>query len=129
MSNVNTITLTGNTGAELNELQTKDGTPFGALTLYTQASYKDDTDTWQQCQSVMHRIIVFRPSVMAKLKSFKTGARLTITGELQYRPFDTVTEDGDIVTKYEAAIVARDVEQAALYRKHNSVDMQQEMGI
>lgn len=113
----NTVILTGNTGAEAEAFQSENGQGFVGLSLYTQHSYKDDQDQWVQGESIIHRVLAFRPWVMADLKSFKTGARLKITGKLSYRPFTVILDDGRKVTKNEAVIIAEKVETATLYKK------------
>ncbi len=118
MSKDNQVTLTGNTGAEAKKLEGRTtGKQFLALTLYTRDSYKDENDQWQQLPSVMHNILAFNPWVIADLLAYKAGARLKITGKISYTPFDVVSEDGEIVKKYEATIIAEKVESAALYKK------------
>ena len=118
----NTVTLIGNTGAEAEQHLTSVGKPFVSMSLYTQDSYKDDQDNWQQLPSVLHSVLAFSPRVMADLKAFKAGARLKIIGQIKYRPFEVVLDDGRVVKKYEATIIAKKVEQAALAKKHDAAN-------
>lgn len=125
MSYNNTTIITGNTGAEAKEILTDKGKIFAALTLYTADSYKDEQEKWQQLGSVRHNIIAFAPHIIANLKSYKKGARLKITGAISYRPFDVVAENGEVITKYEATIIAKKVESAALTKKSSDLVVSQ----
>jgi len=121
MSKDNQIVLTGNTGAEAKKLIGKaTGKQFLSISLYTHDSYKDEAGQWQQLPSVRHDILAFNPWVMADLLSYKTGARLKIAGKISYSPFEVVSESGEVITKYEAVIVAEKVESAALFKKSNN---------
>lgn len=112
----NTVTLIGNTGGEARIIETGEKT-FAAISLATTDSYQDEGGNWQSKESVWHNVIAFNPALVQALKSFKKGVRLQITGELSYRPFEVQLPDGQTVTKMEASIIARKVEQAPLVRK------------
>jgi single-stranded DNA-binding protein len=112
----NVVTLTGNTGGEARIVETGEKT-FAALSLATTDTYQDDAGNWQSKEAVWHNVIAFNPVLVEALKSFKKGVRLQITGELSYRPFEVQLPDGQTVTKWEASIIARKVEQAPLVKK------------
>lgn len=114
----NTILLTGNTGSEVRMVET-GGKPFASFSLATKDSYQDREGEWQDKETVWHNVIAFNPALIETLKSFKKGVRLKITGELLYRPFEVQLLDGKTVTKNEASILARKVEQAPLVKKHD----------
>lgn len=115
----NSVTLIGNLGAEAEDQAGNDtGQIFTTASLYTRKSYRDDQGEWQELPSILHDIVAFKPWVMADLKSFKTGARLKITGELNYRVLDVILE-GKAVKIKQASIIALKVEQASLYKKNN----------
>lgn len=121
----NTATLIGNTGAELEMKVSKDGqTVYGRLTLYTQESYIDDQGERQRLSSVRHKVLAYDDKTIAALKAFKQGARVKVTGPINYRPFEVKIPGGETATLYEAAIVAKKVEQAALPKKNAAADFQ-----
>lgn len=117
----NYAVLTGNLGAEPEVYETDEGRAFVSLTIYTQSSYLDkDANEWVSLPSIPHNVISFKPWVIADLQQFKKGARIKIKGEIQYRPFQVILEDGSTVTKREATIFAERVELAALFSKKKS---------
>lgn len=111
----NTITLTGNTGGEVRIIETGEK-PFASFSLATTDSYQDTEGNWQNKETVWHNVVAFHPAIIEALKSFKKGVRLKITGELSYRPFEVTLPDGQTVTKKEASVIARKVEQAPLVK-------------
>ena len=113
----NTVTLIGNTGGEVRIRQTQNDKPFASFSLATTDSYKDDKGEWQDKETVWHEIIAFNPQLVESLRSFPKGTRLEVIGELSYRPFETTTEDGQIITKKEATIIAKKVEEKPLRKK------------
>lgn len=112
----NNVILIGNTGGEI-RIHEGNGKPFATFSVATTDTYKDDGGEWQSKEPVWHSIIAFNPLLVQSLKSFKTGTRLHIEGELSYRPFEVQLPDGKTVTKMEASIIARKVEQAPLVKK------------
>ena len=119
----NTATIIGNTGAELEMKISKDNkTVYGKLTLYTQESYLDDKGERQRLSSVRHKVLAYDDKTIAALKAYKKGARVRITGPISYRPFEVKIPGGKKATLYEAAIVAKKVEQAALPKKNAAAD-------
>lgn len=113
----NTVKLIGNTGSEVKILE-KDGKFFAAFSLATTDSYKErETEEWKDKETVWHDIVVFSPTVIEQLKSFKKGARLEVIGSLSYREFETIIEKKPIKKK-EASIIANKVEQAPLVKKN-----------
>ncbi len=112
----NTVTLIGNTGGEVRTVETGEKT-FATFSIATTDSYQDDSGNWKSKEPVWHSILAFQPALVATLKSYKTGTRLRVTGELSYRPFEVQLPDGQTVTKREASIVALTVEQAPLVKK------------
>ena len=123
MTNYNTVILTGNTGAEAETYTSENNREFVALSIYTQNSYKDENDQWVNGESTIHKVLAFKPWVIAALLSYKGGARLKITGKLSYRPFKVMLDDGRIVQKQEAVIIADQVETAALFKKADALQL------
>ena len=115
----NTVTLIGNTGDNARIIITDEST-FASLSLATTDSYKDKDGNWQNKETVWHKVISFSPKIIETLKSFKKGTRLKIIGSLSYRDFEVPCENGGSITKREATIIARDVEQAPLVKKEAS---------
>jgi single-strand DNA-binding protein len=113
---VNNVILIGNTGGEI-RIHEGDGKPFATFSIATTDTYKDDGGEWQSKETVWHPVIAFSPALVQSLKSFKTGTRLRIEGELSYRPFEVQLPDGQTVTKREASVIARKAEQAPLVKK------------
>lgn len=116
----NTVTLTGNLGAEARIIATEENT-FAALSLATTDSYKDEAGNWHDKETIWHNILAFNPRMIEQLKSFKTGTRITITGSLSYRPFEVVNGDGQLITKKEASIIASKVEITPLVKKQKQM--------
>ena len=113
----NTIKLVGNTGTEIKIIE-NDGKPFAACSLATTDSYKDkETEEWKDKETIWHDVIVFNPKLMEQLKAFKKGTRLEVTGSLSYREFK-VQDEGKIIAKKEARIIANQVDQAPLVKKN-----------
>lgn len=111
----NIVTLIGNMGSEADIIDT-DNTTFAAVSIATTDSYKDDNGDWQELATIWHNVLTFNPKLIEVLKSLKTGSRLEITGSLSYRPYKVMIDDKEI-TKYEASIIARKIEQAPLSKK------------
>ena len=112
----NTIKLVGNTGTEIKIIE-NDGKPFAAFSLATTDSYKDkETEEWKDKETIWHDVIVFNPKLMEQLKAFKKGTRLEVTGSLSYREFK-VQDEGKVITKKEARVIAHKAEQAPLVKK------------
>lgn len=112
----NTVTLTGNLGSEAKIIET-DNRTFVAVSIATTDSYKDKDEVWQNKETIWHNILAFNPKVIEMLKSLKKGTRLTLTGSINYRPFEVVNGDGEVITKKEASIIAAKVELAPLPKK------------
>ena len=115
----NTIILTGNTGDEVRINRTNDNKSFASLHIATTDSYKDNDGNWQNNQTIWHNVVAFNPNLIEALKSYKKGTRLQITGAISYRPFEVRLEDGTVITKKEASIIAKKVEQAPLAKKQS----------
>lgn len=112
----NKVTLIGNIADEAKIIE-GENKKFAALRIATTDTYKDkETGEWKEKKTEWHNVIAFSPSLIEELKSFKKGTRLEITGSLSYRDFK-VTDEGKEITKYEARVIAKKVEQAALTKK------------
>jgi len=90
----NTVTLIGNMGSDADIIDT-DNTTFAAVSI---------------------NVLTFNPKLIEVLKNLKKGSRLEIIGSLSYRPYKVMIDDKEI-TKYEASIIARKIEQAPLSKK------------
>lgn len=112
----NYVKLTGNIGHEI-EVMEKDDMEFTFFSLATRDSYRDEQGEFHQLEEVWHQIAVFSPHVLARVKQFKKGTRISVSGKISYQPFQAVLEDGRTVTKNAAVINARHVEQAPLVPK------------
>ena len=112
----NTIKLTGNTGSEVKIID-NNGKPFAAFSLATTDSYKEkESGEWKDKETIWHDVIAFNPKLIEQLKAFKKGTRLDITGSLSYREFK-VQDEGKVITKKEARVIAHKAEQAPLVKK------------
>ena len=114
----NTITLIGNMGSEVRIVHLEGKKSFASISLATTDSYKDQEGNWQDKEIIWHDVIAFNPNVIKQLESFKTGTRLEIIGSLSYREFQ-VNDEGKVITKREASIIANKVEQKPLVRKRS----------
>ncbi len=112
----NSVTLIGNMGSEARFIKT-ESTEFVAVSVATTDSYKDDSGEWQENETIWHNIIAFNPKLIEILKSLKKGTRIEVTGSLSYRPYQVQDGDGVLITKMEASIIARKIEQAPLPKK------------
>lgn len=113
----NTVTLIGNTGDEARLIKT-DNNSFATLSLATTDSYKDKEGNWQNKETIWHRVLIFKPSLIEEVQAYPKGVRLKITGSISYREFQVPEDDGGSITKREAAIVAGKIEEAALVKKN-----------
>ena len=112
----NTIKLTGNTGEEVKIIENNDKT-FAVFSLATTDSYKEnESGEWKNKETIWHDVIVFNPKLIEQLKAFKKGTRLEVTGSLSYRDFK-VQDEGKVITKKEAKVIAQKIEQAPLVKK------------
>lgn len=123
----NTVTLIGNMGTEVRIVESPNQF-FGALSLATTDSYKDENEEWKDKETLWHNILIFNPSLISIAKGLKAGTRLKIIGSLSYRPFQFISKDGELILKKdgepvhknEASIVARSIELAPLPAKNKS---------
>lgn len=112
----NTVTLIGNIADEAKIIE-GENKRFAALGIATTDSYKDkETGEWKDKETTWHEVVAFSPTVIEQLKSFKKGTRLQIIGSLSYREFK-VNDEGKIIRKKEARIIANHIEQAPLVKK------------
>ena len=119
----NLVTLIGNMGSEVEIYESKaDGKEFAAVSIATADSYQNDAGEWIEKETVWHNVVAFSPSVMEILKNLKKGTRVKVEGSLSYRPYDIRIASGEVVTKKEASIVARRIEQAPLVKKSGKSD-------
>ena len=116
MANNNTVTLIGNMGSEAKIIEGTEK-PFAAFSLATTDSYQDKDGNWQDKETIWHNILIFNSHLIEEVKTLKKGARLKITGSISYRPFEVYGDDGPLVTKKEASIIAIKVEQAPLVKR------------
>lgn len=114
----NLVTLIGNMGSEARELQSQnDGREFAAVSVATTDSYQNEAGEWIEKETIWHNVVAFSPSVIEILKGLKKGTRIKVEGSLSYRPYDVQDGDGQVITKKEASIIARRIEQAPLVKK------------
>jgi len=111
----NTVELIGNLGAEARIIQT-EGKTFASFSVATTDSYQDDAGNWQNKATIWHQVMTFNPKLIELVKNLKTGTRIQLIGALSYRAFP-VQLDGQTVTKQEATVIARKIEQAPLAKK------------
>ncbi len=112
----NYVKLTGNIGHEIEVLE-KDDAQFTFFSLATQDYYKDTEGDYLPLETNWHKIAVFSPQVLARVKDLKKGTRVAVTGMLVYEPFKVLLEDGREVTKYATSVKAIHIEQAPLVAK------------
>jgi len=112
----NTSTLIGNMGSEAKVIETEERT-FASFSIATTDSYKNEKEEWVQKDTIWHNILVFSPKLIEQVKAFKKGTRLNITGSISYLPFEVILEDGKMVKKNEASIIARNIDMAPLAKK------------
>ena len=113
----NTVELIGNMNKKAVRIIETEESTFAGFSLATTDSYKDDKGEWHDKETLWHNCIAFNPTIIEVLKGLNTKARIKITGTLSYRPFEVQTGEGEIITKKEASIIVRKVEQAPLTKK------------
>ncbi len=116
MARNNHVEITGNMGSEA-RITEANGKPMAAVSIATMDSYKDKEDEWRTKETVWHVVLIFNPKIIEQIKDLESGTRLKITGELSYRPFKTLTNQGEEVTKQECSIIAKTLEEAPLVAK------------
>ena len=103
-------------GSEVRIVHPEGKKPFASISLATTDSYKDQEGNWQDKETIWHDVIAFNPNVIKQLEFFKKGTRLEIIGSLSYREFQ-VNDEGKVITKREASIIANKVEQKPLVKR------------
>jgi single-strand DNA-binding protein len=90
MTNLNRITLLGNTGREPKASSTAGGTPKTKLSVATNKRYKDEAGVWQSGVE-WHSVVVFGPSAdyAARIES---GTLVFVEGEMSYRDYEREIE-------------------------------------
>ena len=116
MTKHNSVTLIGNMGSEAKVIEGKDRT-FVALSLATTDSFQDEEGQWQNKETVWHNVLAFSPIIIEGIQALKKGTRIKVEGSLSYRAFEVTTNDGQLITKYEASVIASRIEQAILVKK------------
>lgn len=112
----NTLILTGFLGDDPKIIEGEEK-QFAAFSIATADSYKDkETNEWKDKKKVWHDVVAFSPKLIEKIKSFKKGDRIEVTASLSYRDFQ-VEDEGKIITKKIASIIARKVEDASFKSK------------
>ncbi len=115
MARNNHVEITGNMGAEARISNTKTG-KMASVSIATTESYKKDGE-YKDKETVWHSVLVFNSKGIEAIEHLEKGTRLKISGELSYRDFKTITENGQEITKQECAIIANDIEPAPLPSK------------
>lgn len=116
MARNNHVEITGNMGSEA-RISEVNGKPMAAVSIATTDSYKDQDEQWKDRETVWHNVLIFNPKVIEQIKDLEKGTRLKISGELSYRSFKTLTDQGEEVTKQECSIIAKTLEEAPLITK------------
>lgn len=118
----NTVTLIDNTGSKV-EVKTspKTGKRYAEVSLYTSERYREDpnSDNWQSTEAVIHKVVAFDPRIIATLETFVAGARIKVKGPISYREHNVTFENGEQGTIKSARVVIKEVQPAALGKKHN----------
>ena len=113
----NRVTLIGNTGSDARIIET-EATQFAAVSVATTDSYKkEDSEEWQDKETVWHNVLAFNPTLIKVLDSLKKGTRIEVIGSLSYRPYQIQDGDGVVITKQEASIIAHKIELRPLAKK------------
>lgn len=86
MPSNNRVELTGFLGKDAKLIE-KNGKKFVALNVATTDSYKDDSDQWQDKESVWHDALVFRPAAVQFAEKLKKGDKVELIGSLSYKLF------------------------------------------
>ncbi|MEM8528072.1 MAG: single-stranded DNA-binding protein [Bacteroidota bacterium] len=121
----NTIILEGNMNKiGLRMIETEEST-FGSFSLATTDSYKDkETEEWKDKATIWHNVLVFNPKLIELLKGLNSKARIRVIGSISYREFIVVDGNNQEITKREASIIARNIEQAPLVKKQDKDENQ-----
>lgn len=111
--NAVSVSLIGNMGDEA-VITEKEGKTYASFSLATTDSYQDDNLEWQNKEPVWHQVFSSNPKVVSLMKAFKKGTRIQVKGDLFYKPFTAVLEDGRQVQKNTASIAAYFIEPKPL---------------
>lgn len=116
----NRVELFGHLGNDPKEIKSSDGKVFQALSLATTDSYpiEENGETkWKERETIWHEVLIFRKTTIQFARELKKGDRVQITGEISYRPFQTI--EGH--TRRAATIIASFVEKIQ-YEKQERLD-------
>ncbi len=83
MSYLNSVTLVGFVGADLEQRQARNnGSKFTVLSVATQRSWKNEQDEWTS-KTEWHRVCIFRPRLAEHVATaIKKGAHILVEGTL-----------------------------------------------
>ncbi len=123
MTNLNRITLLGNTGSEPRTSSTSNGKPVTRLSVATNKRYKDEAGEWRT-KAVWHTVVLFS-DIAAYAAKIKPGTLVFVEGEMTYRDYEREidTAEGPVKVQWPVAeivastISAINTEKAAKEKK------------
>jgi single-strand DNA-binding protein len=103
MTNINRITLLGNTGNEPKTASTANGKPVTRLSIATNKRYQDARGEWQS-HPVWHQVLVFGDNA-TYAANIKPGSLVFVEGEMRYREYDRElnTDKGSVIVAWPVA--------------------------
>jgi single-strand DNA-binding protein len=100
-TNINKIELTGFAGTDAELKDINNGKSMARFRMATSRGYKDRNDEWVNTTS-WHNVVLWNKSAVKAAEAVKKGSRLSVTGRINYRNYETT--DGQ--KRYTVEIVA-----------------------
>ncbi|WP_419150656.1 single-stranded DNA-binding protein [Nocardia vinacea] len=113
MAGDTTITVIGNITADPELVVTTSGVPVAHFTVASTPRYLDrTTNEWKDGEALFMRCNVWREAAEHAVQSLSRGARVSVTGRLKQRSYQTAEGDKRTVVELEADEVAASLRYA-----------------
>ncbi|SIC19301.1 single-stranded DNA-binding protein [Mycobacteroides abscessus] len=126
----NTITISGNIGADIEPSFTRGGTTVVNFTVADTPRFKDDkTGEWRDGETLWQRVAAFGVLAENIAQSFKKGDRVVVTGRLTQKSYLDNAGDKRVYTEVRAEDVGPSLKRATVVitrnpKKSNETDGQ-----
>jgi len=104
-TNLNKVELIGFAGTDAEVKEIKKGVKMGRFSLATSEGYKNAKGEWVNT-TTWHKIVLWNDNAQKAAETVKKGSRVSLTGKLNYRSYETQTGE----KKYLVEIVANSIE-------------------
>ena len=89
-TNLNKVELVGFAGMNAEVIEIKKGMKVARFSLATSEGYKDKNGVWVN-NTTWHNIVLWNDSATKAGETVKKGARISLTGKISYRNYETKT--------------------------------------